>query len=715
VTFDAELELDLLPAMADDLARRARSLTDDCGAAVDAWAAAGRSYFVEGRPADGASAFQDAIALAGADRQRDLLVELGELLSDAGEPAAMQVWSELHELSLAAGNADDAARACFFLFHTSGDAAWLERGAAVPGEHGWSQRCGAVLATMVDDNPARGRELCAAASVAARATGDEMLEVQSLWGYATADSYLGQHDRAVLTMRHVVRRLTERGGRRWLARACSDLSEILYETADAAAMVEHARWLETFVRANRINTLRGYASGRVALGLARAGMMHEAATSIESSVPLDERLAGTVDAVFTAALEAVVMSETHPGAEASVERMDAARAMVEAAKMTTIGVELDVCELRLALASGAQTPAAALAGFVPDTGEAIPRSLCAVSMARAGAARGERELVMCALDVTSELEAGIHGRLVDMLVAEVRAIAARDAVELSELASAWQECGFPRDALWCRHMAAVARGGADIAGSLGRLHSQLVGLGARLDAAIAITAMGSTSDAHKVEAVAASPILGGMSESELAELVAESVVTRVGAGESVLHVGDACAHLYLVARGTVVLQREGSDKVLSVGYVDAGDVFGQFDLSGAAAVAVSVVAIADCELIAIPVGALRRVTRTNPRIAELLASGVAHQLAEHQRRMEQLAYWSVDERLEELLQQLAARYGRATLSGGVLIDRQLDQSDLARFVGTSRQTLATSIAKLRKAGRVATRRGQLVLYTGDEE
>jgi len=60
-----------------------------------------------------------------------------------------------------------------------------------------------------------------------------------------------------------------------------------------------------------------------------------------------------------------------------------------------------------------------------------------------------------------------------------------------------------------------------------------------------------------------------------------------------------------------------------------------------------------------------------------------------------MAFRSVEQRLAARLLELSERFGLPT-EGGTAIDARLTQQELADMIGTSRETLATTVASLRE-------------------
>jgi len=76
-----------------------------------------------------------------------------------------------------------------------------------------------------------------------------------------------------------------------------------------------------------------------------------------------------------------------------------------------------------------------------------------------------------------------------------------------------------------------------------------------------------------------------------------------------------------------------------------------------------------------------------------------------------MAFRSVEQRLAARLLDLLRRFGRDATDGA--IDARLTQQELADMIGTSRETLATTISSLRERGIVEMARQRVVVLDPD--
>lgn len=199
-----------------------------------------------------------------------------------------------------------------------------------------------------------------------------------------------------------------------------------------------------------------------------------------------------------------------------------------------------------------------------------------------------------------------------------------------------------------------------------------------------------------------------------AELEALSrVVTRVRkpAGAVLVREGQAGDAIYVILRGRVNLVRHnamGRDLILSS--LSAGDVVGEFvALDGMVASSTAVAAI-PTEIARIPAEALQAHVRRDPTTLARLLKSLTHKLEDVEAVASGLALCDVEERLRRTLVRLAKRQSRAAgTSDARVIAPMPTQSELARMVGSCRETVSRTLSAMARGGLVSATGRRLVL------
>jgi CRP-like cAMP-binding protein len=119
-------------------------------------------------------------------------------------------------------------------------------------------------------------------------------------------------------------------------------------------------------------------------------------------------------------------------------------------------------------------------------------------------------------------------------------------------------------------------------------------------------------------------------------------------------------------------------------------------------------AIEDGVICTITPDELRRLIERYPIIGINIIRHLSRRLQSAERELESMAYRRVDQRLARRLLDLARRFGIAT-ERGTLIGARLTQQELAEMIGTTRETLAHTLADFRNRGLLDTRRHQVLV------
>ena len=161
--------------------------------------------------------------------------------------------------------------------------------------------------------------------------------------------------------------------------------------------------------------------------------------------------------------------------------------------------------------------------------------------------------------------------------------------------------------------------------------------------------------------------------------------------------------LYLLKTGRVRV----TNRDVNVAVLGPGQLFGTSSLFGAAATTQRVVALDDVVICEAPAGQFLAAMAMHPRLAAKVAMLLARQLFELEQTVERTATEPVEARLAELLLRIA---DRARTPSRV---RGLAQSDMARMIGASRESVSRLLANWERSGLVRT--GQRDVELLDEE
>lgn len=198
---------------------------------------------------------------------------------------------------------------------------------------------------------------------------------------------------------------------------------------------------------------------------------------------------------------------------------------------------------------------------------------------------------------------------------------------------------------------------------------------------------------------------------ELEQLAKAAVRLRKPAGTVIVGEGHVPDGLYVVLRGRVNLVRVGDggrDLILSS--LGPGDVLGEscaFDRTGMSTSAVTAVAV---ELLRIPADVIAAHVRRDPETMVRLMRLVSDKLREIENVASSLALHDVEERLKRTLVRLARRQSRrAPTASGLILAPVPTQSELARMVGSCRETVSRTLSAMAKNGLVSSSGRRMLL------
>ena len=181
------------------------------------------------------------------------------------------------------------------------------------------------------------------------------------------------------------------------------------------------------------------------------------------------------------------------------------------------------------------------------------------------------------------------------------------------------------------------------------------------------------------------PLFAGLPPPALATLAARLRRRHMAANTPVVYRGDPAGALYIIVAGSVKVHTAtcGGDEVI-LGILRAGDFFGEMSLLDGQPRAADVTTLEAADLALLDGGALRQAIQEQPGIAMTLLRVLSERTREQNGKLEELMTLDVTGRVAGLLLRLAATQGR-DISGGVRIDVKLSQTDIANFVGATRE------------------------------
>ncbi|ADV68634.1 Crp/Fnr family transcriptional regulator [Deinococcus maricopensis] len=199
---------------------------------------------------------------------------------------------------------------------------------------------------------------------------------------------------------------------------------------------------------------------------------------------------------------------------------------------------------------------------------------------------------------------------------------------------------------------------------------------------------------------------------ELAELerVATSTPYRsYQPGEVIYRMDDPADALYFVRSGLVKISKlfpNGKEAILSV--IGQHDTFGELLLDAEERRPTQAEALEATTLIVLPRTELQKLLDIKPALAMKLIRLMAARLFEAQAWTAEVSAYSAPERVASLLYRLAREFGKPH-PNGVELGLRLNQEDIARMVGATRETVSHSLGRLKQEGAIVRPRTPIVV------
>lgn len=191
---------------------------------------------------------------------------------------------------------------------------------------------------------------------------------------------------------------------------------------------------------------------------------------------------------------------------------------------------------------------------------------------------------------------------------------------------------------------------------------------------------------------------------EIEQLAKVAVRLRKPGGSALIAEGHVPDGVYVVLRGRVNLVRMGDggrDLILST--LGPGDVLGESCAFDRAGMSTSAVAATPVELLRVPAEAVAAHVRREPETMIRLVRLLGDKLRDIENVASSLALHDVEERLRRTLARLCLRQGRrAPATTGWILAPVPTQSELARMVGSCRETVSRTLSAMARNGLVSS-------------
>lgn len=198
------------------------------------------------------------------------------------------------------------------------------------------------------------------------------------------------------------------------------------------------------------------------------------------------------------------------------------------------------------------------------------------------------------------------------------------------------------------------------------------------------------------------PLFSSLSPDALESLAGRMRRRRLPGSASIVYRGDPSGALYVILSGRVkvhTMTLNGDEVILDV--KSAGDFFGEMSLLDGQPRSADVSTLESSELALLDGEALRETIEGQPGVAWAMLGALSLRLRDQNAQIEMLMTRDVAGRVANLLLHLADTQGQALANGQVRIEVGLTQSDIAAFVGATRERVSRVLTGFRGQGAIA--------------
>jgi CRP/FNR family cyclic AMP-dependent transcriptional regulator len=205
-----------------------------------------------------------------------------------------------------------------------------------------------------------------------------------------------------------------------------------------------------------------------------------------------------------------------------------------------------------------------------------------------------------------------------------------------------------------------------------------------------------------VDAVGRSELFSGLSHDDWAAIAVQSRPRRFDKGQVVFTRGDDGDFMYIVAQGSIALSAstvDGGEVVMAL--VFPPQSFGELAIVDGGERTATATARQRTVLVQIPGSTVRQVLRDHPPVAMSMLKALSAMIRSIDDHMVDLVLVDLPGRVVKFLLAAASTSAASTVSGGwVSVDLRLNQTELSRLVGGSRQNVNRIIGSLADQGSI---------------
>jgi CRP/FNR family transcriptional regulator, cyclic AMP receptor protein len=209
---------------------------------------------------------------------------------------------------------------------------------------------------------------------------------------------------------------------------------------------------------------------------------------------------------------------------------------------------------------------------------------------------------------------------------------------------------------------------------------------------------------HVWNAIKKVPFFKGLKDNEIMQVIKIANSRRYREDEIIFRKEDLGNSFFIVKEGRVkIFASLGGDKKKTFAFLKRGDFFGEMSLLGGRVRSASAMAAEDTELYVISKKNFTKLIMTRPEFTLKLLQTLADRLTKADREITSMLFHNILGRLAGAVLELAK--GKKTQTDRI----DIDQSELAQYLGTTRVPVCRAVNMIKRSGAIDYRRGQLII------
>jgi len=206
-----------------------------------------------------------------------------------------------------------------------------------------------------------------------------------------------------------------------------------------------------------------------------------------------------------------------------------------------------------------------------------------------------------------------------------------------------------------------------------------------------------------------SPLLAGLSEEELKEIIAIASLNQFEKREILFSDCEEANGFYIVLSGKVKLYKvspEGKEQIVHV--ISAPDAFGEASLFLKGSHPFYAETLSDCQLLFFPKKDFLQLIKKNSRLSANMTMTLSHYVKRFASLIEDLSLKEVPSRVAKYLLDLSLKQSKEAKSPEE-IELDLSRYQLASRLGTIRETLSKTLAKMKGKGIIDVKKNSITI------